>query len=109
MRYKLIIGSPDDEGIIQRIIDAASDAGAGKIGNYTRCAVINKIKATWTPTEDASPDDGEIGKATVADCVWIETECTDENAKAIYQAVKKVHPYEEPGMQFIKLEEIDFE
>lgn len=108
MRYKLITGSPDDEQVIQRVIDAATEAGAGKIGNYSRCAVINKIKATWRAEEGANPDDGEIGKVTVADCVWIELECTDQNIKAVYQAIKKVHPYEEPGIQVIKLEEIDF-
>ncbi len=108
MKYKLIIGSPDDEKVIQRIIDAVAVEGAGRIGNYSRCAVINKIKATWKAEKGANPDDGEIGKVTVADCVWIELECSDENIKAVCQAVKKVHPYEEPGMQIIKLEEIDF-
>jgi hypothetical protein len=107
MRYKLIIGSPDNEQVIGKIIDAATQAGAGKIGNYSRCAVINKIKATWKAEEGANPDDGEIGNVTVADCVWIETECTEENIKSVCQAIKRVHPYEEPGMQIIKLEEID--
>lgn len=108
MRYKLIIGSPNDPTIIQNIIDAAASAGAGKIGNYEKCAVVNNIRATWTPTIGASPDDGEIGKTTWADCVWIETECSEKNIKDVYQAVKKIHPYEEPGMQIIKLEEFDF-
>ncbi len=107
MRYKLIIGSPDDEKVIQEIIEAATNAGAGKIGNYSRCAVIDKIKATWIPEKGASPDDGEVGKITVTNCVWIETECTDKNIKEVYNAVKKIHPYEDPGMQIVRLEEID--
>ena len=107
MRYKVIIGSPDDEQIIQKIIDAAAEAGAGRIANYSRCAVIDKIVATWKPEEGANPDDGEIGKVTVANCVWIETECMKENVKAVCQAVKTVHPYEEPGIQIIKLEDIE--
>ncbi len=107
MRYKLIIGSPDNQKVIQKVIDAASDAGAGKIGDYSRCFAINKIKATWKSEKGAKPDDGEVNKITNADCVWIETECTDKNLKSIYKAIKKVHPYEEPGIQIIKLEEID--
>lgn len=108
MRYKMIIGSPDDVVIIQKIIDAASAAGAGRIGHYSRCAVVDRIVATWKVEAGATPNDGEVGKITTANCVWIETECTDKNVRAIYQAVKTIHPYEEPGIQIIKLEEFDF-
>lgn len=108
MRYKVIIGAPDDEKVIQKVIDAATEAGAGRIGNYSRCAVINKIKATWTAEEGANPDDGEVGEITSADCVWIETQCSEDKLKEVILAVKKIHPYEEPGIQIIKLEEIDF-
>jgi len=106
MRYKLIIGSPNDENVIQKVINATAQAGAGRIGNYSRCAVINPIKATWVAEKGANPNDGKIGEITTADCVWIETECTDKNLKEVYKAIKKVHPYEEPGIQIIKLEEI---
>ena len=108
MRYKIIIGSPDDKQTIQKIIDAASEAGAGRIGHYSRCAVVDKIEATWKSEEGASPDDGKVGKVTVANCVWIETECSEDRLKDVVLAVRKIHPYEEPGIQVIKLEEIDF-
>lgn len=108
MRYKIIIGSPNDEQVIQKIIDAETEAGAGRIGNYSRCAVVDKIEATWKAEEGSNPDDGQIGKITVANCVWIETDCPEEKLKAVILAIRKIHPYEEPGIQVIKLEDIDF-
>jgi len=106
MKYKLIIGSPDDIKIIEKIINAASQAGAGIIGDYKRCFVINKIKATWIPTKKSNPNDGKINEITEADCVWIETECDKKDLKKIIKEIKRVHPYEEPGIQVIKLEDI---
>ena len=107
MKYKIIIGGPDDQEVIERIIDVAAQAGAGTVGKYRRCAVINKIVATWTPGKGSNPYEGEIGKPTVADCVFIDIECDEQSVRATYDAIKKIHPYDEPGIQIIKLEDIE--
>ena len=42
MKYKLQIFCPNDNEIIQKIISAASNAGAGVMGSYTQCAFVIK-------------------------------------------------------------------
>ena len=44
--YKFYIFAPRDNELIARIIDVASQAGAGKVGNYTNCAFITEGKGT---------------------------------------------------------------
>jgi hypothetical protein len=45
---KIIVDCPDEDKVIDLIIDAASEAGAGKIGNYSRCALITRGIGTWS-------------------------------------------------------------
>ena len=46
---KIVIYSPNDKEIINKIIDAASRGGAGQIGNYSHCAVVINGYTTWYP------------------------------------------------------------
>ena len=92
--YKLIIFAPLDEKIIQSIIDVAAKAGAGTIGNYTRCSFVTQGYGTWFPLPGAKPSIGKVGELSKEKEVKIEMECPEEKIQDVLEAVKKVHPYD---------------
>lgn len=105
MKYKLQVFCPDDPIIIKKIIDAAAHAGAGVMGNYTHTATIFKGLGQWYSGKGAHPTIGKIGTLTHQREVKIEMHCPMEKAKAVNKAIRKAHPYEEPAIEFIKMEE----
>ena len=104
--YKLYIFCPDNPKIINKIINTASDAGAGIMGNYSHCATIFKGVSQWKSEKGAHPTIGKVGTVSHVPEVKIEMLCPEEKAEKVKAAIKKVHPYEEPVIEFIKIEEI---
>jgi hypothetical protein len=104
--YKLFVFCPDNPKIINKIINTASDAGAGIMGNYSHCATVLKGVSQWKSGKSAHPTIGKIGTISRVREVKIEMVCPEEKAKKVKTAIKKVHPYEEPAIEFIKLEDI---
>lgn len=104
---KLFIFSPDKDEVINSIINAATAEGAGIIGNYSSCAFITKGMGNWKSEEGAHPTIGEVGKMSREPEVKIEMLCPNENASAVRQAIKSVHPYEEPEIDFLELAKVE--
>jgi hypothetical protein len=104
---KLFVFSPDKEEIITSIINAAAGESAGEIGNYSACAFITKGMGNWKSEEGAHPTIGEVGKMSREPEVRIEMLCPNENASAVRQAIKLVHPYEEPEIDFFELAKVE--
>lgn len=101
--YKLYIFCPDNPKIIEKIINAASDAGAGILGNYSHCASIIKCVSQWKSEPGAHPTIGKVGTVSRVQEVKIEMICPENKAQKVKAAVKKVHPYEEPAIEFVPL------
>lgn len=106
MTYKLHIFCPDDPKVIGAIINAASKAGAGVMGKYTKCVTIFKGVGQWYSGKGAHPAVGKVGTLTKSREVKIEMHCAASCAKAVNAAIRKVHPYEEPAIEFLKMEDI---
>ncbi len=103
MKYQLFVFCPDDETIINKIIDAASTAGAGILGNYSHCAFVTRGKSQWKSEQGAHPSEGKVGALTKVTGAKIEMICPAKKRNAVEKAIRKVHPYEEPDIQFILL------
>lgn len=106
MNYKLYVFCPDDAAVIDAIVNAAANAGAGVIGSYTHCAFIQRGQGNWFAQQGTQPAVGSVAQMTRAGEVRIEMTCPVERAKLVKEAIKKVHPYEGPGIDFVKLEEV---
>ena len=102
--YKFFVFAPRNQKIIQKIIDAASDAEAGKIGNYKGCAFITEGTGTWYAEKGANPAIGKVGKTERVDEVKIEMECPKKLMQQIINAIKSVHPYEEVAIDVFPME-----
>ncbi|OGG35268.1 hypothetical protein A2363_02485 [Candidatus Gottesmanbacteria bacterium RIFOXYB1_FULL_47_11] len=103
MNYQLFVFCPDDETIINKIIDAASNAGAGILENYSHCAFVTRGKSQWKSEQGAHPSEGKVGELTKVTGAKIEMRCSEKKRIAVEKAIRKVHPYEEPDIQFILL------
>ncbi len=76
---------------------------AGHIGKYDSCISYSRVKGTWRPLEGSKPYQGTEGLLSVEDELKVEVTCRIENLDAIIEAVKKIHPYEEPVINAIPL------
>lgn len=101
--YKFIVFAPNSSEIIFKIIDAASQAGAGKVGNYSHCAFVTAGEGTWIPLENSKPLVGQIGKFEKAQEVKIEMECQKSDMTTVLTAIKAVHPYDKIAIDAIEI------
>ncbi len=100
-QYKVVAHAPKDA--TQRIIDAASAAGAGVIGAYHRCAFVVPGVGTFLPGEDANPTIGRRGASETVDEDRIEMDCPGRLRNVVASAVRNAHPYETPAIDFLVL------
>lgn len=100
---KLIVICPEDADVIRKIIEAASEAGAGVMGDYTQCAFVTKGTGQWFSGAGSHPAVGKVGELSRIPEVRIEMQCPDEKAEVVQKAVTMAHPYEKPAIEFYKL------
>ncbi|MGB4957640.1 MAG: hypothetical protein WBO49_04270 [Candidatus Saccharimonas sp.] len=93
MRVKIVTFVPLENADVVR--EAIGNAGAGQIGEYSFCSYSVIGKSRFIPSNNANPHIGASGVAEVVEEERIEVECGRANAKAVIQAMKTAHPYEE--------------
>lgn len=102
-RYKLVVHSPLTHSKIIR--DALSEVGAGKVGNYDSCSFSYKGIGRFRGNEDSKPAIGVAGQLQEVEEDAIEIVMEESVLKVAIQALKGVHPYEEPAYEVYKLED----
>lgn len=98
---KIEVFVPD--GYVDRVRLALAEAGAGRLGNYDHCCSITEVRGYWRPLEGANPYQGEIGRVEEGREYKLEVNCPAERVTAALQAIRRVHPYEEPLINVIPL------
>ena len=63
------------------------------------------ITGTWRPLPGADPFDGEVGVISHGAEMRIESVCDAADHAAVLDAIRAVHPYEEPVIHFVQLYE----
>ncbi len=101
-RYcKLEIFIPEDH--LGQLAEALWAVDAGHIGIYDRCLSCSRVESTWRPLAGSEPYLGKAGEVYRGGEIKVEVTCLAENAAATVEAVKKIHPYEEPVINVIPL------
>lgn len=100
-QLKLVVFCP--AGAVDPIIDACSEAGAGQIGLYRRCAFMHPGKGTFQGEEGANPAVGEAGQVETVDEMRVEMILPANRRSGVARAVLRSHPYEEPAYDFFCL------
>jgi len=99
--YKLVVFVPVNS--VAKISEAVFAAGAGWIGNYSRCSFQAQGTGTFLPLEGAKPAIGKKGRLEKVPEIRFETVVPAEKLEQVIAAMKKEHPYETPAFDVFKL------
>ena len=105
MIFKLIYYVPESH--LESTKLAIFEAGAGGIGNYEHCAWQVLGIGQFKPVKGANPFIGKLDTLEQIPEWRVETIVPEEKAKAVVQALKASHPYEEPAFEFLQIIDID--
>lgn len=86
---------------VSQVIDAAAGAGAGVIGDYSRCAWTTSGDGTYQAGEHAAPVIGLAGERSSTPETKVEMVVEARDVDAVRCAVLAAHPYEEPPVQLL--------
>jgi dinuclear metal center YbgI/SA1388 family protein len=98
---KIVVYVPIDD--TQKLIDALAAAGAGEVGDYDRAAWTSSGETTFRPLDGAKPTIGKIGEIEVVPESRVEMVLPRHRRRAIVEALKAVHPYEEPAFDIFEI------
>ncbi len=98
------IGFYVPESHLEEVKEAMFLAGAGRIGNYQRCSWQVKGEGQFEPMQGSQSFLGEQGQLEKVEEYRVEMVCAAEVIQAVMEAMKVVHPYEEPAYDVVILE-----
>jgi dinuclear metal center YbgI/SA1388 family protein len=87
----------------EKLLDALAAAGAGQIGDYSRCAWTTAGVGTFLPGPGANPTIGRVGEAARVEETRVEMVFARAERSAVIAALRSVHPYEEPAFDVLEL------
>ena len=93
---KLVVFVPEEHA--ETVSDALAGAGAGVIGDYTRCTFRTLGTGTFLPGDSANPYLGERGRLEEAREIRLETVVPAHAARIAMDAATAAHPYEEAAL-----------
>ena len=91
------------EPAVEKVIDALSAAGAGEIGEYSRCAWTSVGTGTFVPGPGAVPAIGTPGRSESVQEVRVETVLPRHRRSEAIAALRSAHPYETPAFDLFEL------
>jgi hypothetical protein len=98
---KLVVFVPREA--LDPVREALFGAGAGRIGDYTRCSWYTEGTGTFLGGEGTDPDVGQPGREQRVAELRLETVYPEEREAEIVAALRKAHPYEEPAFDLYVL------
>ncbi len=98
---KLVVYVPQAEA--DALIDALAAAGAGRIGDYERCAWSTIGEGTFRPLAGANPTVGRVGDVERVPEARVEMVMPRHRRRAVIEALQATHSYEEPAYDVFEL------
>src|SRR5206468_988863 len=96
---KLVVFVPHADA--DRLVDALAAAGAGRLGEYDRCAWTAAGTGTFRPLAGASPAIGSVGSIERVPETRVEMVVPAPARGAVLAALRSTHPYEEPAFDLL--------
>lgn len=96
---KLVVFVPHDAA--QALIDALAAAGAGRLGDYERCAWTTDGVGTFRPLPGAAPAIGAVGSLEEVRETRVEMVVPPTRRAQVIAALRTAHPYEEPAFDLL--------
>ncbi len=102
-RYVLVVFVP--AGDEEALLEAVFAAGAGRLGDYDRCAFVSRGEGRFRPLRGADPAIGSVGNDERVAEVRLECVVAEAAVDAVLAAVRAAHPYEEPAIYLHRLDD----
>jgi hypothetical protein len=99
--FKVEIYVPEDA--LDEVLEVLHEAGAGVIGNYDHCFAVTAVSSSFRPLEGASPAVGRVGELVTTGESKVEVNVHEPRLAEVIEAVRRVHPYEEPLINILPL------
>lgn len=87
----------------EAVLEALFQAGAGQIGNYSRCSFSVTGEGTFLPNESARPASGAVGAMSRDVESKVEVLVSVHHKNKVYAALLDVHPYEEVAHEWVQI------
>lgn len=91
---------------IRAVHEALSAAGAGEIGDYSHCSFATAGTGQFLPHAGANPAIGEVGRLERVAETRLEMVLPRHRRRAVVEALRASHPYEEPAFDVLELAEL---
>ena len=91
------------ESHLEALRTALQSVDAGHIGQYDCCLSYSRVTGCWRPLAGTDPYIGRENEISEEPEIKVEVTCRTERVDQTVQAVKAVHPYEEPVINVIPL------
>lgn len=95
------------ESHLELVKTALFKKGAGKFGNYDCCSWQTRGMGQFRPLDNSTPFVGEKGQIHLEEEYKLELICQNDIILEILKTLIRVHPYEEPAYQVVKLTTLD--
>ncbi|HET6627322.1 MAG TPA: Nif3-like dinuclear metal center hexameric protein [Nocardioidaceae bacterium] len=82
---------------------AITAAGAGALGDYDSCTFTTTGEGRFRPLDGATPAIGRVGEVEVVAESRVESVFPRARRREVVEAMKAVHPYEEPAYDVLEL------
>ena len=102
--YKVAVHVPVEHA--DKMRQVIGEAGGGKIGNYSYASFSVRGIGRVKPESGAHPAVGEMGVFEEVEEERIEFVCNEDCLDRVLTAVRSAHPYEEPAIDVVKLENV---
>lgn len=99
---KLVVYVPTAAAVKLRTV--LTDAGGGKLGQYSRCTFNVTGTGTFQGNEDSHPAIGQPGRLEHVEEIRMEMIFPWEDRLRMVKLIREHHPYEEPGFDIYPLE-----
>ncbi|WP_380167800.1 Nif3-like dinuclear metal center hexameric protein [Jannaschia sp. R86511] len=101
---------PVDQVVVQvppasreAVVDALAAAGAGRLGDYARCAWTATGVGTFEPGPGSTPTTGRAGERSSVEEDQVAMVAPRADRERVLAALRRAHPYEEPAFQVLEL------
>lgn len=95
-KVKLIVFVPNTH--LDNIVEVIK-THCGVLGNYKGCMFLIPGIARFTPIDGAIPSIGQVNIEEIVNETRVETTCTVDILQDVIAEIRKVHPYETPGIE----------
>jgi dinuclear metal center YbgI/SA1388 family protein len=100
--FKIVCFVPRDH--LAAVQEALWSAGAGKIGEYSKCGFVLDGTGSFLGSDAANPAVGQAGRLEHVAEARLEVICGADRISGALAALRSAHPYEEPAYDVYPLE-----